>query len=467
VAIEEDEPCIFYFGVHHAREPISLEVSMYILNHILANYGTDPDITNSVNNKQIWFIPLVNPNGHKIVTDEADLWWRKNIRDNNASGTLEISSSPDGVDPNRNYGWEWGGGGSSGDIYDDLYRGPTPFSEPETQAIRDLMINHHFVAGITYHSYSELVLFPYGYSSGAAAPDHDALEDLAVDMALTIPAAGGGYYTPQESWQLYPADGVTDDYVYGQHGVFSYTIELGTEFIPPANEILGICQDNLQAALILLNRVDNSTITGLVKDANSLNPVEAEVYIDGIDNTGAYREPYESDANFGRYYRFLLEGDYNVTFSAYGYLPQTFNSVNINSSNQTILDVFLNPAQSVTVTGTVTDLDTGLPIENATIEILNAPLSPVSTNINGEYTFNNVMEGTYNFRIYALDYATIIHEIDITTTSTVFDFQLQESFAWSFESGSFDHYGHLEAVYPGPLQLRILMMEHIVPNQEV
>ncbi len=90
VATEEDEPCIFYMGMHHAREPISLEVAMYILNHIVNNYGTDPDITASVNNKQIWFVPLVNPNGHKIVWDNVDVSWRKNIRDNNGSNNRSI-----------------------------------------------------------------------------------------------------------------------------------------------------------------------------------------------------------------------------------------------------------------------------------------------------------------------------------------------------------------------------------------
>ena len=437
VETEEDEPCIFYLGAHHAREPISLEVAMYILNHIIDNYGTDPDITNSINNKQIWFVPLVNPNGHKIVWDEIDLWWRKNIRDNNNSNTINTGTT-DGVDPNRNYSWEWGGAGTSSDPSDITYCGPSPTSEPEIQAMQSFLQDHHFVAGMNYHSYSELVLFPYGFATSAFAPDHNCLEDLAIEMAATIPAAGGGFYTADKSSGLYPASGVTDDFAYGQLGIFCYLIELGVEFIPPANEVLEICQDNLQAAKILLNRIDQSTLTGLVKDANTLQPVVAEIYIDGIDNTGAFREPYQSDADFGRYYRMLLDGDYDVTFSAYGYIPQTFNTVNINNSGQTILDVFLNPAQSVTVTGTVTDSDSGLPIENATVEILNTPLAPVTTNINGEYTINNVMEGTYDFRVYAIDYATIVQENTITTTNTVFDFQLQESFAWSFESGAFE-----------------------------
>ncbi|GEM_PF-673852 len=440
VATEEDEPSVFYFAEHHAREPISLEVNMYILNYLVTNYGSDPDVTNWIDNTQIWFVPLVNPNGHKVVIDEADTWWRKNIRDNNGNGSLDIPGGnyPDGVDPNRNYGWHFGGTGSSSDPTSQTYHGPSAFSEPEIASIKNLVDNHHFVAGITYHSYSELVLFPFGYDNNTTAPDHDALQDLAVSMANTIPAAGGGNYTPQESWQLYPASGVTDDYTYGQNGIFTFTIELGTQFIPPANEIDQMSQDNLQAALILLDRVNYSTLTGHVTDANTGLPVVAEVYVDGVDNTGEFREPYESDTGFGRYYRLLTNGNYSVTFSAYGYISQTFTGVNINSTGQTVLDVSLAPAQTVTVTGTVTDQATGLPIENATVEIQNTPVSPVQTNQNGQYTINDLMEGTYTFRVYASGYSTILQQNAVATSNTVFDFQLQETNAWSFETGAFE-----------------------------
>ncbi|MFU8842894.1 MAG: M14 family zinc carboxypeptidase [Bacteroidales bacterium] len=440
VAAEEDEPAIFYFGAHHAREPISTEVTMYVLNHIVSNYGSDPDITASVNNKQIWFVPIVNPDGHRAVIEEVYTMWRKNIRDNNGSGTPEIyNGAPDGVDPNRNYGWEWGGQGTSGSFNSEIYRGPSAFSEPETQAVADLMINHHFVAGITYHSYSELVLYPYGYMNNATAPDNAALQNLAVSMANSIPKiSGGGYYTPHASWQLYPAAGVTDDWAYGKHGIFCYTIELATQFIPPASQVPVICQDNLQAAMILLNRVDKSTLTGLVKDASNSQPVVAEVFIEGVDNTGLYREPYKSNPSFGRYYRLLMDGNYTVTVSSYGYFPQTFTNININSFGQTTLNVNLVPSQPVAVSGVVSDLDTGLPVEGALIEIMNTPVLPVSTNASGAYSFSNVMEGTYDFRVSKTGYATIIQSKNVTVSNHVFNFQLEVSNAWSFESGVFE-----------------------------
>jgi carboxypeptidase T len=437
VETEEDEPGIFYMGEHHAREPIGLEVAMYVLNYIVSNYGIDPAITSSVNNKQIWFMPLVNPDGHKIVTDETDVWWRKNIRDNNNNMILDAGTS-DGVDINRNYGWEWGGEGASGVPSDLTYYGPSPFSEPEAMAMKNVLDQHHFVAGITYHSYSELVLFPYAYATDAFAPDHASLQALAVSMANTIPAAGGGFYTPEKSSGLYPASGNTDDYAYGAHGVFCYTIEIGTQFIPPAAQITSICENNLQAALILLNRVDQSALTGIVKDAATLLPLKAQVSVAGIDNTGAYRAPYTSDEGFGRYYRLLPDGNYTVTFSLYGYIPQTFASININNTARTILNVNLLPAQPETVTGTVTDLGTSLPVAGATIQVLYAPVAAVSTNSSGQYTISNLMEGTYDFRISKPGYATIIQQIVVSHLNHVFDFQLQASSAWSFETGAFE-----------------------------
>ncbi len=441
VEIEEDEPSVYYMGEHHAREPISLEVVMSNLYYILDNYGIDQMITDNVNNSQIWFIPLVNPNGHKIVTEQIDTWWRKNIRDNNLDGDFDTDNysgyGTDGVDPNRNYGWEWGSIGTSDDFSSPVYHGPEAWSEPEIFAMKGLIESHHFVTGITYHSYSELVLFPFGYQYGAVAPDAGALEELATDMAVTIPAKFGGHYTPQQSLELYPCMGTTDDFSYGEHGIFSFTIELGTEFIPPANEIDGICEDNIEAAMILLDRVNHSTVTGHVTDANTGNPIVAEIYVDGIDNTGSFRNPYISDENFGRYYRLLQNGSYDITFSAYGYIPQTVENVTIQDDSQTILDIELELAQSVQVSGTVTDGETGLPISGVNVELVDTQNDPVFTDANGQYQFNNILEDIYTFRVYYQGYATITESYLVTSENTTFDFELFVSTAESFETGEF------------------------------
>ncbi len=440
VEIEEDEPAVYYFGAHHAREPLSTETAFFVLNHIIDNYGTDPEITENVNTKEIWFVPIVNPDGHEVVLNQIDLNWRKNIRDNDGNGTLTGGGwlYPDGVDPNRNYGWQWGTSGTSSDPEDQTYCGPTPFSEPEIQSIRDLMAAEHFVAGISYHTYSELVLWPYGYSSNAQAPDIDALADLGTNMGEAIPGISGGHYTPQVAWELYPCSGVTDDYAYGQHGIFSYTIELGTEFIPPASEVYQITQDNLEAAMILLNRVNYSTLTGHITNASTGDPVIAEIFIDEIDNTGAPREPYRSNEDFGTYYRLLTNNTYTVTITAFGYITQTFENVAITDDGQTILDIQLQPSQIISVSGTITDADSGEPIEGASIEVLNTPVDPVVSNENGEYEIEEIFENTYTFKIYAEDYATLIQVVTIDPQNNIADFELTESFAISFESGYFD-----------------------------
>lgn len=440
VSVNEDEPDVYYFGAHHAREPLSTEVVFYVLNHILDNYGTDPEITENVNQTEIWFIPIVNPDGHEVVLNQINTDWRKNIRDNDGNGSFTNGSwlHPDGVDPNRNYGWNWGTSGTSTDPGDLTYCGPEPFSEPELRAVRDLMIEQNFVAGISYHTYSELVLWPYGYSSSASAPDIDALANLGTMMGNAIPGLYGGHYTPQVAWELYPCSGVTDDYAYGQHGIFSYTVELGTEFIPPANDVYQITEDNLEAALILLNRINYSTLTGHITNATTGNPVVAEIFIEEIDNNGAWREPYTSNEEFGTYYRMLLDGNYTLTITSFGYISQTFNNVVITDEEQTILDVQLEPSQIISVSGTITDIDSGEPIPNATIEVLNTPIDPVESNENGEFTINEIFENTYTFKVFAEDYATHIEVITIDPQNNVVNFELAISFAVSFESGVFD-----------------------------
>ena len=435
----EDEPAVFYMGAHHAREPISTEVVMGIINHLLEAYGTDDEITNMVNEAEIYIVPMVNPDGHEVVLDQLNTMWRKNVADGDGNGLLNYSSgSPDGVDPNRNYGWEWGGDGSSGDQTAETYRGPEAFSEPEIQAMRDLLASHHFTTGITYHSYSELVLWPYAYSATSEAPDNAAMQELGTDMAMSIPKIiGSGHYTPEQSNDLYPAAGVTDDWAYGKHGIFSYTIELGQEFIPPSPQVPNIVSDNIEAAMMLLNRANRQTLRGHVYDAVTLEPLVAEVFVEGIDGTASFKEPYKSNANFGAYYRLLMEGEETVSFSSYGYISQTFESVEILSDEATILDVYLELAPNGPVFGSVIDGNSGENIEGASIEILNTPLLPVFTNESGVYELEEVAYNSYQIKVSKAGYSSIILDQDISESHYILNFVLLPSEAIDFEEGDF------------------------------
>jgi carboxypeptidase T len=349
VAVEEDEPNIYYSGEHHAREPISLEVCFAVLNNIVKNYGKDSAITKAVDSKQIWFVPLVNPDGHKIVTDSVNTLWRKNIRDNNNNSILETASTgPDGVDINRNYGFNWGGLGTSNVGSDETFRGLAEWSEPETMAIKNLLDAHHFTAGISYHSYNQFVLHAYGYNSGTKAPDHQAMGELGVKMAATIPKIGtAGFYEPKPWHMMYPAAGILDDYAYGNNGIFMYTIELGVIFVPPPADIPKITQDNLKASLILLNRINQSTLLGhAYAQAGSIRtPITGKIHIKEIDDSVAtrtnFRAPYKTDKAFGAYYRMLPAGTYSGSFtpdSSVQYPPKTFSGIKIDSTGNRILD---------------------------------------------------------------------------------------------------------------------------------
>jgi murein tripeptide amidase MpaA len=223
----------------------------------LNQYGVDTTITRMVNHAEIWIVPMVNPDGHQYSVTNQRLW-RKNRR-NNGDGTF-------GVDLNRNYGYQWGGPGSSGDTFSEIYRGSAPFSEPETQAVRDFLRQQRPASLISYHNYSQLVLYPWGYTNNPA-PDEMVMHNLAVAMADRIRVVHNVRYTPEQSSDLYLASGDTTDWLYGEFGVPNFTIELRPQsavpgFELPENQIEPTFEENLPAALYLVDWVlQQQTIT--------------------------------------------------------------------------------------------------------------------------------------------------------------------------------------------------------------
>jgi hypothetical protein len=175
--------------------------------------------------------------------------WRKNRR-NNGDGTF-------GVDLNRNYSFQWGGPGSSRDTFSDIYRGAAPFSEPETQAVRDFLRQHQPRSLISYHNFSQLILYPWGFTYDPA-PGEPLLHKLAVAMADRIRVVHNVSYTPEQSSDLYLASGDTTDWLYAEFGAPCFTIELRPRttspgFELPESEITPTFEENLPAALYLIN----------------------------------------------------------------------------------------------------------------------------------------------------------------------------------------------------------------------
>ncbi len=251
-AQDEDEAEVLFLGCHHAREWISVEVPFLLGKHLLENYASDPEIRRLVDRSEVWIVPLVNPDGLEYSI-HFFRYWRKNRRFN-SDGTY-------GVDINRNYGYQWGydNRGSSPEPGSDVYRGMAPFSEPETQAVRSLFLEKNFRAMISYHSYSQVILYPWGYTT--APTDQDLLlHGLAAAMsALMQPVNGRFYEYGPAAGSLYLTNGDTTDWTFSVSGIPSYTIELppvdqlGGGFFNAEKDIQPIFRENLPAALYIIN----------------------------------------------------------------------------------------------------------------------------------------------------------------------------------------------------------------------
>jgi hypothetical protein len=240
--IDENEPTVGFDALVHAREPQSMATLMYFIWYLLENYGADPEVTYLVDNREIFCVPCFNPDGYEYnrQTDpNGGGTWRKNRRNNGGSF---------GVDMNRNFGYQWGydNSGSSPEPTSNTYRGPSPFSEPEAQAIRDLAILHNYGTHFNMHSSGDYYLYPWGYID-EQTPDSLIYREFAGDM--------GNYngYTFGTGPQLlgYASNGSVRDWMYGEqiekNKVFGYTIEIGPAFWPSQSQIIPIAQVNVRS----------------------------------------------------------------------------------------------------------------------------------------------------------------------------------------------------------------------------
>jgi carboxypeptidase T len=254
-------PKILFMGCHHAREWIAVEVP-FLLAKEMVERADEPPIASWLSSGEVWVAPMVNPDGHEHSRVEQRLW-RKNRR-RNQDGTF-------GVDPNRNYGYMWGILNlptSSHVPSDETYVGPRAFSEPETQAVRDLVACELFAGVITYHSYSQLILYPWGYTDRPVpdARDRELMVGLAIEMQGLIRGVHSSVYTPQQSSELYPTAGDTTDWTYGTYGIPSFTIELRPRtvqeggFILPASQIQPTWEENRPAAFRFLEHLISAPI---------------------------------------------------------------------------------------------------------------------------------------------------------------------------------------------------------------
>jgi carboxypeptidase T len=255
---DEDEPEVLFSCAQHAREHLTVEMCLHIAQRLADGYGTEPEITDLVRSREVWLMPMVNPDGAEYdISQGSFAFWRKNRQPNPGSSAI-------GTDTNRNWDAQWGCcGGSSPGPADETYRGPAPFSAPETAQIRD-WVNSRVVGGaqqitahIDFHTYSELVLWPYGYTFAETAPTLDAAAAATFRTMGEAMAATNGY-TPQQASDLYIADGTMSDWMWAAHRIWSFTFEMypSTQleggFYPPDLVIKRETERNDEAVDLLL-----------------------------------------------------------------------------------------------------------------------------------------------------------------------------------------------------------------------
>jgi carboxypeptidase T len=259
VGTDEDEPEVLLNFHQHAREHLAVEQGLYVLHMLTDEYGVDSRVTGLVDNREIWLVFDVNPDGGEYdIATGSYRSWRKNRQPN--AGSTYI-----GTDLNRNWSYNWGCcGGSSGSPSSETYRGASPFSAPETAVVRDFADSRvvggvqQIKANIDFHTYGELVLWPYGYTY-TDVPADMTQDDHDVFVALGRAMAGSNGYTPQQSSDLYITDGDINDWFYGVYGVFTYCFEMypvssSPGFYPPDEVIPTETARNRSAILYLLEK---------------------------------------------------------------------------------------------------------------------------------------------------------------------------------------------------------------------
>jgi carboxypeptidase T len=237
---DEGEPEVLYTALHHAREPNGLSQMLYYMWYLLENYDSDPSVRYILDNSALYFVPCVNPDGYefnRMNNPDGGGMWRKNRR-NNQDGTY-------GVDLNRNYGYEWAhdNNGSSPNPGSEVYRGPAAFSEPETRMLRDFCLSHSFRIAFNYHTFSNLLIYPWSYSDTPADPGFVEL---------------GRLFTRENNYRTgtsietvgYRVNGNSDDWMFGGSDIFAFTPEVGPGsygFWPPQSAIEGLNNENVWA----------------------------------------------------------------------------------------------------------------------------------------------------------------------------------------------------------------------------
>ena len=248
--IDEDEPEVLYTGLTHAREPLSMMNLFYFIRWLCENYNSDITAGFLVDHREMWFVPIINPDGYaynETIAPNGGGMHRKNRRPNPNNSNCN-NGAQQGVDLNRNYSYNWGANnsGSSGNPCSAVYRGTSAFSEAETEAISDFILLRQFKNVLHYHSYSNVLIHSWGDNTLPDEPDLSTLREIGAEMTRD-----NGYEVGTGMETIgYGVNGDAVDWTYGTAGLISFTPEVGSyadNFWPPEDRVVPLCQDQIHS----------------------------------------------------------------------------------------------------------------------------------------------------------------------------------------------------------------------------
>ena len=249
-SVDEDEPEVLYTGLTHAREPVSMMNLFFFVRWLCENYSSDPTAEFLVNHREMWFVPIINPDGYvynETIAPNGGGMHRKNRRPNPDNSNCN-NGTQQGIDLNRNYSYNWGAdnSGSSGNPCSAVYRGASAFSEPETEAISNFILARQFKNVLHYHTYSNVLIHSWGDGTFPDEPDLSTLREIGAEMTRE-----NGYAVGTGTETIgYGVNGDAVDWTYGTAGLISYTPEVGSyadNFWPSEDRVIPLCQDQVHS----------------------------------------------------------------------------------------------------------------------------------------------------------------------------------------------------------------------------
>lgn len=311
---DANKPVVLFNAMHHAREVMTPEVIMHMAKVLTEKYGSDAEVTSWLDNYRIVLVPQVNPDGNTIVAD-GDLMWRKNA--------YQLKGDTVGVDLNRNYPAYWNYcNGSDGNPYSEVYRGPSAGSEPETKAMMHLVETLKPVADISYHSYSELILFPFGCNK-VSNPAKSLFQSIGDSMNAHVRDDNNktnSYTVGSIAEAIYEADGSDLDWQWKEHGVLAYCIEVNaSSFRPNYNQWRNVTVERQEGGWqTLLRRMSQSGFRAHVQTAA---PDDVRYSLKKIQGTrklafdgDAPNRTFALRSSAGLMYQLTEKGRYEITF---------------------------------------------------------------------------------------------------------------------------------------------------------